>query len=59
MKVAEVVCKDCKAKYEVLENFPKELLACPACESKDLDFRLTKREFEGCEGSCSSCNSCE
>lgn len=58
MKIAEVQCKECKAKYEVLENFPKELLVCPACESKELDFKLTDKDFEGCGGGCSSCDSC-
>ncbi|MBW6432012.1 hypothetical protein K0A96_02400 [Patescibacteria group bacterium] len=60
MKILDVVCSDCGAKFEILENFPKELLSCPACESKDLKFTVTDKEFKGCGGSCSGCSSsCE
>lgn len=58
MKIVEVKCKDCKASYEILENFPKELLSCPSCKSKKLTFKKTDREFEGCGGNCSGCSSC-
>lgn len=58
MKIVEVKCKDCAAEYEALESFPREMLACPACGSKKLEFKLTDKEFKGCGGSCSSCDSC-
>lgn len=58
MKIVEVSCKNCKAKFEILENFPKDLLRCPSCESRDLVFKVTDREFKGCGGGCSSCDSC-
>ena len=59
MKIVEVKCQDCDAEYEILENFPREMLACPACKSKKLAFTNTDREFNGCGGSCSSCSTCE
>ncbi len=59
MKIAKVKCKNCKAEFEVLENFPKDLLVCPGCESKEMDFEITEEEFTGCGGSCSGCSSCE
>jgi predicted nucleic acid-binding Zn ribbon protein len=59
MKIVEAKCTDCGAKYEVLENFPKELLICPGCDSKKIDLKVTGREFKGCGGSCSDCSSCE
>lgn len=58
MKIVEVKCNDCEASYEILENFPKELLSCPACKSKNLDFEITDKDFNGCGGSCGDCSSC-
>lgn len=59
MKIVEVSCKQCQAEFEILESFPKELLACPACQSKELDQKITDREFSGCGGGCSDCSSCK
>lgn len=59
MKIISVLCNDCGAKFEILENFPAELLRCPACESKNLTKKKTNREFRGCSGSCGNCSSCD
>jgi len=59
MKILEATCGDCQAKFEILENLPKEFLRCPACESANLKLKKTDREFKGCRGSCSSCSSCD
>lgn len=58
MKIVEVKCNDCGALFETLESFPKEMIACIACESKNLEFKVTEREFEGCGGGCEGCTSC-
>jgi Zn finger protein HypA/HybF involved in hydrogenase expression len=58
VKIIAVECNGCEAKFEILENFPKELLACPACDSKDLKLTPTEKEFSGCGGGCDSCSSC-
>ena len=58
MKIVAVKCNDCEASFEILENFPKELLHCPGCESANLTLTKTDREFSGCGGSCSDCSSC-
>ncbi len=59
MNIIDVKCKDCEADYEILENFPKKLLSCPSCKSKNLEFKKTDKEFGGCRGGCSDCSSCE
>ncbi|MDD3678643.1 MAG: zinc ribbon domain-containing protein [Patescibacteria group bacterium] len=59
MKIVEAKCLDCGAKYEILENFPKELLICPGCDGKNIELKKTDKEFRGCGGGCSSCSSCE
>lgn len=58
MKIVSVSCNDCEAKFEILENFPEELLHCPACESKNLTKTKTDKEFQGCGGGCDDCESC-
>ena len=57
MKIVEVTCSDCSAKYEALEGFPREMLSCPSCGSKVLLFEVTEKEFKGCGSSCSGCSS--
>jgi len=56
MKIVEVKCNKCKAEYETLESVPKEAISCPGCESKDLTFTETDREFTSCGGGCGSCS---
>lgn len=59
MKIAEVKCKNCKAEYETLESVPKEAITCPACGKKDIEYKVTDREFKGCGGGCKDCSSCK
>jgi DNA-directed RNA polymerase subunit RPC12/RpoP len=56
MKIVEVKCNNCKAEYETLESIPKEAISCPGCESKDLTFTETDKEFNACGGGCSGCS---
>jgi len=59
VKIVEITCKNCKAKFETLESMPKNMISCPSCDGKDLSFKVTEREFEGgCGGGCSDCSSC-
>jgi len=58
MKIANLKCKKCKAEYETLESVPKENLVCPGCGTNDFDYKITDKDFEGCGGGCSSCDSC-
>jgi Zn finger protein HypA/HybF involved in hydrogenase expression len=58
MKIVEASCKDCGASFEILENFPMELLVCPSCQSKEIELKPTDREFSGCGGGCDDCSSC-
>lgn len=59
MKIVELKCKGCNAEYETLESVPKDAISCPACGSKEIDYKVTDREFSGgCGGGCSSCSSC-
>jgi predicted nucleic acid-binding Zn ribbon protein len=58
VKIVAVTCNSCAATFEILENFPQELLHCPGCESKDLKLTKTGREFKGCGGGCGDCSSC-
>lgn len=59
MKIVEVTCKGCKAKFETLEGVPKNIISCPSCDSKDLNIKVTKKEFKGgCGGGpASNCSS--
>lgn len=57
MKIVEVLCEDCKAKYETLEGLPQEQMKCPGCGSAKLKFNPTEREFTGCGGGCTNCSS--
>lgn len=59
MKIVEIKCLDCGAVFEGIESYPKELIECISCGSKNLDFTETDREFEGCGGQCGDCTSCE
>lgn len=59
MKIVEITCKKCKAKFETLESVPKNMLFCPSCQGKKLSFKTTEKEFEdGCGSGCSDCASC-
>lgn len=57
MKIIEVKCNKCEAEYETLESIPKDAISCPGCNSKDLTFTETDKEFKSCDGSCSGCGS--
>lgn len=60
MKIVELKCKHCKAKYETLESVPREAITCPACGKKDFSYKKTEREFKPeCSGSCQGCKSCD
>jgi DNA-directed RNA polymerase subunit RPC12/RpoP len=60
MKIAEITCGDCKAKFETLDSIPEEMLSCVSCGSKNLKKKVTKKEFEGgCGGGCGDCSSCK
>lgn len=59
MKIVEVHCRNCQAKFETLDVFPKEQIKCPSCDSEELDFTETEKEFKGCGGGCDNCSSCD
>jgi Zn finger protein HypA/HybF involved in hydrogenase expression len=59
MKIVEIKCRKCKSKYETLESVPRDAITCPACGGKDLDYKVTEREFKGCGGDCNDCQECK
>lgn len=59
MKIAAIKCKKCKAEYETLESVPREAISCPACGNKEIEYKVTDKEFSGCGGGCENCSSCE
>jgi putative FmdB family regulatory protein len=59
MKIAELRCKKCKAEYETLESVSRDSISCPACGGKELEYKVTNREFTGCSGGCKDCSSCK